>query len=440
MKYTYILIAAIVSLVFVLSPSNAAEIKAVKSHPMGCEYILSGIIINGDAEAIEEVLKSNWTLGATGREWKICLSSPGGSFVEGVKIAHIFATYTIGTVVAQNDRCESACAIAFLGGSYSVHYESGREVSRTIHPTAKLGFHVPELLVDDSAQYTNEEVNKAYEIALNAVVELSEMRTKGYDITESLFKIILTTPYKSMHYVDTVGRALRYKIDVSDIKYISPYAVQGTASYICSNAILKNDPNIAEVETQEVGNNNFKMIGDKIRSNMGYYAEGFADCQISINTDSNSFTVSFLYGGNSEEFNITHLSALASFPSHKRLSSAFSEQSLSGTEFQTKANKSIKTNPKTCFLNSWLSRVINVKNFTNLRESAGLNGQVIAEVPLGAKVSIVNPGGFLFYERCRAACNGSDQNAIEQCIKNNDIWIEVEYNGRNGFLSRQFLE
>jgi hypothetical protein len=65
---------------------------------------------------------------------------------------------------------------------------------------------------------------------------------------------------------------------------------------------------------------------------------------------------------------------------------------------------------------------------------------VISQVPLSATVSVVNPDSFLRYDRCAAACNGTNQNAIKQCIDNNDVWIEVQYNGRRGFLSRKFLE
>ena len=93
-----------------------------------------------------------------------------------------------------------------------------------------------------------------------------------------------------------------------------------------------------------------------------------------------------------------------------------------------------------CYITEKTSRIVNVQNFTNLRQQAGLNGQVIDQVPLGATVSIVDPGNFLRYGRCAAACEGSNQSAIKACVDNNDVWIEVQYNGRRGFLSRKFLE
>ena len=94
----------------------------------------------------------------------------------------------------------------------------------------------------------------------------------------------------------------------------------------------------------------------------------------------------------------------------------------------------------TCSINELTARISNVQNYTNLRQKAGLQGRVIGQISLGEKVSVVNPGDFLRYDRCAAACNGTNQNAIKQCIDNNDVWIEVDYNGRRGFLSRKFLE
>ena len=93
----------------------------------------------------------------------------------------------------------------------------------------------------------------------------------------------------------------------------------------------------------------------------------------------------------------------------------------------------------TCSLGKVGARLTNVKTYANLRQQAG-NGRVIAQVPLGATVSVVNPGQFLRPDRCAATCNGTNQTAIKQCIDNNDVWIEVDYNGRRGFLSRKFLE
>ena len=93
-----------------------------------------------------------------------------------------------------------------------------------------------------------------------------------------------------------------------------------------------------------------------------------------------------------------------------------------------------------CSMSASTATITNVQNFTNLRQQAGLNGRVIGKVGLGETVQIVNPGRYLRYDRCAAACEGSNQNAIQTCVVNNDVWIEVQHNGRRGFLSRKFLE
>lgn len=96
--------------------------------------------------------------------------------------------------------------------------------------------------------------------------------------------------------------------------------------------------------------------------------------------------------------------------------------------------------PLTCAINTKTARVVNVENYTNLRQQAGLNDRVIGAVNLGEQVIVLTPGRYLRYDRCAAACEGANQNAIKTCVDNNDVWIEVQHNGRRGFLSRKFLE
>ena len=115
-------------------------------------------------------------------------------------------------------------------------------------------------------------------------------------------------------------------------------------------------------------------------------------------------------------------------------------QTMSTNQFVQLISKHRPQTTLACSVDDNVAKISNVQNFTNLRRQAGLNGQVIGQVPLGATVSVVNPGNFLRYDRCAATCNGTNQNAIKQCIDNNDVWIEVDYNGRRGFLSRKFLE
>ncbi len=71
----------------------------------------------------------------------ICLNSPGGSVLEGVKLAKQFYKQGVGTVIPAGAECHSMCAILFMMG-----IAQGPEVSfvnRKLHVTGTLGFHRP---------------------------------------------------------------------------------------------------------------------------------------------------------------------------------------------------------------------------------------------------------------------------------------------------------
>ena len=112
--------------------------------------------------------------------------------------------------------------------------------------------------------------------------------------------------------------------------------------------------------------------------------------------------------------------------------------SLNNNAFYKMGSNEVSTR-RYCSVTNLTAEIINVQNFTNLRQPAGLNGRIIGRVGLGETVQILNPGSYLRTNRCAAVCEGSNQQTINQCIDNNEVWIEVKYNGRRGFLSRKFL-
>ena len=93
-----------------------------------------------------------------------------------------------------------------------------------------------------------------------------------------------------------------------------------------------------------------------------------------------------------------------------------------------------------CWINEQTARISNVQNYTNFRQRAGLNQPVLGQISLGETVTLTNPGSYLRTDRCASICNGSNQQSIKQCIDNNEVWIEVRYRGRVGYLSRKFVE
>ncbi|WP_157970067.1 hypothetical protein [Pelagibacterium sediminicola] len=93
----------------------------------------------------------------------ITLSSEGGNYIEGLRIAHFLREHAIASRLETGSYCYSACAFAFLGGSgQSFAQTIGPYIDRIIEPGATLGFHAPYVTADSLgelvAQYGVEEV------------------------------------------------------------------------------------------------------------------------------------------------------------------------------------------------------------------------------------------------------------------------------------------
>ena len=184
------------------------------SHPdptIGCSHRFTGIVEKGDLQKFD-IVEESQTITV------VCLDSPGGSFAEAVKIAEHLKKKTIGTKLEAGARCESACSIMFMAGSYWAH-EVGPLQWRIMHPTAKLGFHVPALSVAEGT-YNKQSVETAYNLAMRSVSEIifKLVSTEGFEAGDSMRASLLghmmSTPYSQMFYVDTVDEAGRWGIMV----------------------------------------------------------------------------------------------------------------------------------------------------------------------------------------------------------------------------------
>lgn len=211
---------------FLLSPTQtfSAEIILTPNPIMGCFATLSGPIQAGDTEKVEAQVEAvrnseefRFSDGDIFREkGRVCLSSPGGSLSEGVKLATYFNSRGVGTAVARGESCLSACAAAFMGGS--IHYENdwGTQPDRVLHPRGKLGFHAPSLGVT-AGQYDETAVNKSYSIALESLASLLEISADIVYPTTLVTKMLATHP-TDMHIVSTVGEAGIWQIAIAPVK------------------------------------------------------------------------------------------------------------------------------------------------------------------------------------------------------------------------------
>ena len=410
---------------------------------MDCDFLLEGEIDENTHHEFAQLLQL-WVLNDADERVstylrmegsaRLCLNSLGGSYLGGIELADQILKQRIATAVSKGSVCESACALAFMAGS--VHYAEAEQpqVDRKLHPEARLGFHAPGLKIPDGA-YQKEQVETAYDIALSAVVKLIGLRSESFfQMPESLIKKMLSTPASQMYYIETVQEAVRYGIHVPHTKFLDT-SVKLIGSNICQNAgAFLTD---REISTAYTSGENSRIDGSYIMVGGNSYGYPEDSCRAWCNKK-NCGTVWSL----TEETFFISKSLIATYQPETPLRDLSQEPSITFAEYEKrlKLASELLVQGKNCFLNSSEATITNVQNFTNLRRQAGLKGPVISQVPLGATVSVVKPGQIRNYARCTAACNGTNQNAIKQCIDNNDVWIEVQYNGSRGFLSRKFLE
>ncbi len=447
----------------------AANVERVQGSSIGCTVKLTGTIVDGDAEKVGAVLGEAYQLEGPVR---FCFDSPGGSYLEGLEIAKVNHAPT---GVDEGDRCESACFLAFMSGNKDRMEDRVYLADRVMHPRAKVGFHAPSLNVD-SGSFSSDELNKAYQIALQTIAELLKLREEknsigikqdGFVFRDSLLEEMLRVSPQQMKYIQTIGQAVEYQIAVYPV--VLPGSVPDSVVDGGYANTTENHPGFANV-CQALGGMSDKFYVDgggetpeitSLGKDGFIYKAGFnvgesvTECTLVLNEHPSppklqdygiwaQHTVSWSIGSASvkdywipqNDFEVgahmfypptTEIAGMIYRPGYRSINNKFLAR------FNTEVSAS-------CAVRGSTVEIVNVQNFTNMRRQAGLNGQVLAQVPLGAQVSVINPGSFLRYDRCAATCNGTNQNAIKQCIDNNDVWIEVQYNGRRGFLSRKFLE
>lgn len=164
---------------------------------------LSGPIEAGDVEQLEKILRPNES------EVTLEFDSSGGDFQTGIALAKFISKRNIQTLVGENHRCFSACAIAFLGGTM-IGEESALFPARSVHPTARLGFHAPFLDVVDG-QYDRDRVERAYDRAVRTIVQT--VRTADFMHVNAADIAALMVPQRDeLLQLDTVGLLGRYAV------------------------------------------------------------------------------------------------------------------------------------------------------------------------------------------------------------------------------------
>jgi hypothetical protein len=96
-------------------PVSAADLTTTLSRENRTIVLLNGELAEGDAGRLRDTVKGAISSGhpASG----IRLNSPGGSLLEGVRLAGVIQSAKIATVIASGATCAAACFIAFVAGN-----------------------------------------------------------------------------------------------------------------------------------------------------------------------------------------------------------------------------------------------------------------------------------------------------------------------------------
>lgn len=220
---------------FYSAAAYAADIRLGGDASLNCQVTLTGEVTQGDADrllAMFEEVFARYTLDdETAPETqfgkgdiRLCLNSPGGNFTEALRIGDMLAYQyphlpyhygMIGTAVPDGAVCTSSCALIFMAGGYfsAISATGFREPDRQLHLNGRLGFHAPGLAIAEG-EYTQAQVEKAFDIAVRSINELAE-RLERYQIYPRLFQTIVSTPPSDMSFVETTGHAGSWRIQLA---------------------------------------------------------------------------------------------------------------------------------------------------------------------------------------------------------------------------------
>ena len=173
-----------------------------------CNVELRGGIVRGDVARLSAAFKKIKSEAKSNRV--LCLESPGGSYTEGIDIALFLRKEMISAKLERGAECYSACAIAFMGGSFDTESGRGTIAHRIMHSTSVLGFHAPYIDVPTNS-YNKDEVDEAYRQAVLSIGYLLS-QSENLSIRRALIVKMLSKGSKEFYYVNTIDQLGRYGI------------------------------------------------------------------------------------------------------------------------------------------------------------------------------------------------------------------------------------
>ena len=204
---------------------------------------LTGLIEQGDADRLRKMLEglrgSRSALPTPGSPLAtVELSSLGGDLHEGLKLGYLFREYGVATLVRAKDRCLSACALAFLGGTQGQLAAQAPTPSRTIELGGQVAFHTFSLTSPGELSATSrdarEGVVRGFDVARGGTAALVHYAARmGIDL--AFVARMIGQPQETWEYVDTDEAFVTLHVCLSGLdKY--PANPASVAANICNHA------------------------------------------------------------------------------------------------------------------------------------------------------------------------------------------------------------
>jgi|GEM_PF-7018308 len=449
-----------------------------------CPVTMSGPVEPGDLEKVMRVRdRFPGQTDPTTSNQIVCLSGPGGSYAEALALAEYFYREGIGTRIEPGEQCYSACALLFLFGTV-YFYEGvgdGHNANRSMHFTSVLGFHRPELHLNDDDAYGAKDLELAFDAALSAALgflEISNYSSYGSQMVPSdLVAEIFSHKGDRFFYIDTVGKAARWNIGIDGLDLPTKMGPE-EAYNVCNNLgqwprrylsdapIHPGYPNTTRVVEVTENGLVFLVYG-------AYQGDAEHVCLVKLNDNGDGsadlFACGMLGMENQtigaeicvDERGIDKLSrisnSLSLFPANLPLLQVNTEArniEAAAALYEAAGEYRDRTLRSDCVpKNSWLT-ITNVQEFATLRSMPGFEKPTVAEISFNTSLRLADPGIALLgtsetLDQCRRACTlaqstGSlsvhDIAVLDACFDQNVFWYLLEtWDKEIGYVSGRYL-
>lgn len=476
MKHLVAVLGSALVSCLLLAAGQAAALDIGPGRPGLCVATLSGPIRQGDADRIAQLemeMPDSWPNSDDGRWKTVCLDSPGGSYAEGFRIARHFLDAQIGTVVDDQARCLSACALMFMFGTAGQH-ESNALTHRRLHVGGALGFHQPDLPPldpDPDRSYSVKDVRAAFSIAIESTLRFLALAARPRPDTRQPFvesdlqEMMLQHEGESFFMIDTLNKAGRWGIEL--IGFEPPAFSERGFFYACQN--MTTWPARLTGDQIAFGRND----GDYSLRKSSWTAGGLTrerydlqfagmqtfDCAATVAQHWSGRILPMICGyrestnsgaGPDDCDAPDRLYSWAPIPPQAMFPASTTLRDLANGRAMA-AMPAADPLPNPCLAESGRVRVTNVDNFTSLRKSTSYESEKIDELPLGSEwdaeriptVATDHPRHAACTRLCLLADGDQpyDRISLSECIADNWMWFAVTGPaGQSGFASAKYLE